>query len=224
MALPKLAFFIVLCLIISGVEAHKVSSYGIETVDNVCAGVGDLDQLADITTQLMLKRFPEMGSIRVSCTINNKWNVSMLICKIGKMIANYFAAYICSKILESLQTLDSSLNYIYQAQIWYQDHLGFPITARPYGSFGLERMEIAEVLTQMIKRACLYNMPTTATTTATTVTTATTAFRSKMTSASKKIVEDEIIADSLDEVVMEPVVSSVASYPNLVSTYLLRLN
>ena len=140
------------------------------------------------------------------------------------MIANYFAAYICSKILESLQTLDSSLNYIYQAQIWYQDHLGFPITARPYGSFGLERMEIAEVLTQMIKRACLYNMPTTATTTATTVTTATTAFRSKMTSASKKIVEDEIIADSLDEVVMEPVVSSVASYPNLVSTYLLRLN
>ena len=145
----------------------------------------------------------------------------MLICKIGKMIANYFAAYICSKILESLQTLDSSLNYIYQAQIWYQDHLGFPITARPYGSFGLERMEIAEVLTQMIKRACLYNMPTTATT----VTTATTtAFRSKMTSASKKIVEDEIIADSLDEVVMEPVVSSVASYPNLVSTYLLRLN
>jgi len=148
----------------------------------------------------------------------------MLICKAGKMIANYFAAYICSKILESLQTLDSSLNYIYQAQIWYQDHLGFPITARPYGSFGLERMEIAEVLTQMIKRACLYNMPTTATTTATTVTTATTAFRSKMTSASKKIVEDEIIADSLDEVVMEPVVSSVASYPNLVSTYLLRLN
>ena len=140
------------------------------------------------------------------------------------MIATYFAAYICSLIV-SLQTLDSSLNYIYQAQIWYQDHLGFPITARPYGSFGLERMEIAEVLTQMIKRACLY-MPTTATTTATTVTTTatTTAFRSKMTSASKKIVEDEIIADSLDEVVMEPVVSSVASYPNLVSTYLLRLN
>ena len=136
------------------------------------------------------------------------------------MIATYFAAYICSVIV-SLQTLDSSLNYIYQAQIWYQDHLGFPITARPYGSFGLEKMEIADVLTQMIQRACFYN-PTT--TMSTTVTTATTAFRSKMTSASKKIVEDEIIADSLDEVVMEPVVSSVASYPNLVSTYLLRLN
>ena len=144
----------------------------------------------------------------------------MLICKAGKMIANYFAAYICSKILESLQTLDSSLNYIYQAQIWYQDHLGFPITARPYGSFGLEKMEIADVLTQMIQRACFYN-PTT--TMSTTVTTATTAFRAKMkTSTSKMInkakIEDEK-ADGLDEVVMEPVVvSSDAFYPNLVST------
>ena len=66
--LKLLALFIAVCLGIREVEAHKVSTYGIETVDNVCAGVGDLDQLADITTQLMLKRFPEMGSIRVSCT------------------------------------------------------------------------------------------------------------------------------------------------------------
>ena len=144
----------------------------------------------------------------------------MLNCKVGKMIATYFAAYICSLIV-SLQTLDSSLNYIYQAQIWYQDHLGFPITARPYGSFGLEKMEIADVLTQMIQRACFYN-PTT-TMMSTTVTTATTAFRAKMkTSTSKMInkakIEDEK-ADGLDEVVMEPVVvSSDAFYPNLVST------
>ena len=136
------------------------------------------------------------------------------------MIAIYFAAYI--RRLESLQTLDLSLNYIYQAQIWYQDHLGFPITARPYGSFGLERMEIADVLTQMIRRACLYNMPTTtATTVATTATT--TAFRSKMKASTFETVEDEI-AESLDEVVKEPVVSSAASYPNLVSTYLLKCN
>jgi len=72
MALLKLAFFIVLGLIITGVEAREVSTYGIETVDNVCAGVGELDQLADITTQLMLKRFPEMGSVRVSCTIKQQ--------------------------------------------------------------------------------------------------------------------------------------------------------
>ena len=131
------------------------------------------------------------------------------------MIVNYFAAY--SIILEFLQTLDSSLNYIYQAQVWYQDHFGFPIIARPYGSFGLEKMEIADVLKQMILRACLYK-PTT--TTATTVTTASSTAKMK-TSIPKKTNNEAKIedgkADAFDEVVMEPV-SSVASYPNLVST------
>ena len=61
------AFFIALGLLIHGVEARKVSTYGIETVDNVCAGIGDLDQLADITSELMSKRFPELAPIRVSC-------------------------------------------------------------------------------------------------------------------------------------------------------------
>ena len=87
-------------------------------------------------------------------------------------------------------------------------------------------MEIADVLTQMIKRACLFNMPTTtatATTTASTVTTTAKAFRAKMKTSTSETVEDEI-AKSLDEVVMEPVVSSAASYPNLVSTYLLKCN
>ena len=83
-------------------------------------------------------------------------------------------------------------------------------------------MEIADVLTQMIKRACLFNMPT-ATTTASTVTTTAKAFRAKMKTSASETVEDEI-AKSLDEVVMEPVVSSAASYPNLVSTYLLKCN
>ena len=133
------------------------------------------------------------------------------------MIVNYFAAY--SIILEFLQTLDSSLNYIYQAQVWYQDHFGFPIVARPYGSFGLEKMEIADVLKQMILRACLYK-PTT-TTTATTVTTASSTAKMK-TSIPKKTNNEAGIedgkADAFDEVVMEPVVSSAASYPNLVST------
>ena len=64
----KLSFFIAVCLIITGVEAREVSTYGIETVDNVCAGVGDLDQLGDITSQVMSRRYPEMGSIRVSWT------------------------------------------------------------------------------------------------------------------------------------------------------------
>ena len=68
MALLKFALFIVLGLSIHHeVEAREVSSYGIETVDNVCAGVGELDQLADIASQLLSRRFSGMGSIRVSC-------------------------------------------------------------------------------------------------------------------------------------------------------------
>ena len=65
----RVALFIALILLIhgDGVEASK-ASYGIDTVDNVCAGVGELDQLADITSQLMSSRFPGMGSIRVSCS------------------------------------------------------------------------------------------------------------------------------------------------------------
>ena len=79
-------------------------------------------------------------------------------------------------------------------------------------------MEIADVLKQMILRACLYK-PTT--TTATTVTTASSTAKMK-TSIPKKTNNEAGIedgkADAFDEVVMEPVVSSAASYPNLVST------
>ena len=80
-------------------------------------------------------------------------------------------------------------------------------------------MEIADVLKQMILRACLYK-PTT-TTTATTVTTASSTAKMK-TSIPKKTNNEAGIedgkADAFDEVVMEPVVSNAASYPNLVST------
>ena len=78
-------------------------------------------------------------------------------------------------------------------------------------------MEIADVLKQMILRACLYK-PTT--TTATTVTTASSTAKMK-TSIPKRTNEAGIEdgkADAFDEVVMEPVVSNAASYPNLVST------
>ena len=83
-------------------------------------------------------------------------------------------------------------------------------------------MDIAEVLTQMIQRACLYTP--TVTTSTTTVTT--TASRTKMkSSASKKTAEIEVEGEKADgEVVMEPVVSSAASYSTLVSSHLLRLN
>ena len=76
-------------------------------------------------------------------------------------------------------------------------------------------MEISEVLTQMIKRACLYSTTTPATTSTSTST-------SMKTSASKTVEEEKGVG--LDEVVIEPVVlSAAASYPNLVSNHLLML-
>ena len=83
-------------------------------------------------------------------------------------------------------------------------------------------MDIAEVLTQMIQRACLYKpTPTTVTFTTATVTTATTTvFRTKMKSSTSKTAEIEVEDEKADgEVVMEPVVSSAASYSALVSTH-----
>ena len=80
-------------------------------------------------------------------------------------------------------------------------------------------MDISEVLTEMIKRACLYTAPTPTTAT---VTSSTTAFRSKMKASTTSMPVEEEKVDALDEVVVEPVVSSTASYPNLVSTRLLR--
>ena len=78
-------------------------------------------------------------------------------------------------------------------------------------------MEISEVLTQMIERACLYSTTTPATTS-----TSTSTSTSMKTSASKTVEEEKGVG--LDEVVIEPVVlSAAASYPNLVSNHLLML-
>ena len=77
------------------------------------------------------------------------------------------------------------------------------------------------MLTQMIQRACLYKPTVTFTTATTTVTTATTTvFRTKMKSSTSKTAEIEVEDEKADgEVVMEPVVSSAASYSALVSTH-----
>ena len=49
------------------VEARRQPQYGLESVDGVCEGWGELDQLADITSQVLNAKYPYMGSIRVSC-------------------------------------------------------------------------------------------------------------------------------------------------------------
>ena len=81
----------------------------------------------------------------------------------------------------------------------------------------MESIEISEVLNQMVRRACLFEVekmkptPITTTTTATTTTTTTTAYRRKG--------KAEVTAEVATEMEMDQVlVQSVeAAYPNLVS-------
>ena len=81
----------------------------------------------------------------------------------------------------------------------------------------MEKVEIAEVLDKMIRRACDYERPKvkmTAPTTTTTITT-TTAYRAKAKVAAKE--EAEVFkTEEADRVLVQPVVVE-AAYPNLVS-------
>ena len=101
--------------------------------------------------------------------------------------------------------------------MWNQDHFGFPINARPFSAIGTaEKIEIAEVINQMIRRACDYEKSKIKMTTPTTTTiTTTTAYR-----ATAKITAKEAEAfktEEADRVLVEPVVVVEAAYPNLVS-------
>ena len=80
----------------------------------------------------------------------------------------------------------------------------------------LEKIEIAEVLNEIVKRACLFEKPkaTPPPTTTTTTTTATTAYRKAKAEVKAK---DEIAFEKeVDKVLTQPVVVE-AAYPNLVS-------
>ena len=99
------------------------------------------------------------------------------------------------------------------------DHFGFPINARPFSAIGtLEKIDIAEVLNQMIRRACDFEKPKvkmTAPTTATTTTTTTTTAYRKL-KAEVKANDETVIEKEVDKVLAQPVVVE-AAYPNLVS-------
>ena len=45
---------------------------GVESVDGFCRGLNGLDELADISSQLLNRKFPTLGPIRVSCFVNKK--------------------------------------------------------------------------------------------------------------------------------------------------------
>ena len=88
----------------------------------------------------------------------------------------------------------------------------------------MEKIEIAEVLNEIVKRACLFEKPkaTPPPTTTTTTTTATTAYRKAKVEAKAK---DEVKAfktEEPDRVLVQPVVAE-AAYPNLVSNNKMNL-
>ena len=85
----------------------------------------------------------------------------------------------------------------------------------------MEKIDIAEVLNQIVKKACDFekpkakvSTPTAATTTATTTTT--TAYRKTMAEVTVK--DEAAIEKDVDRVLMQPVVAE-AAYPNLVSIF-----
>ena len=111
-----------------------------------------------------------------------------------------------------------SIKYPYmgsmRAQVWNQDHFGFPINARPYSAIGtMEKIEIAEVLNQMVRKACNFEKPKTKMTSPTATTTTTTTTTATTTTAYRKL---KTAAKDVDRVLMEPVIAE-AAYPNLVS-------
>ena len=42
---------------------------GIESVDGFCGGLNALDELSDIASQILNRKFPKLGPIRVSCEL-----------------------------------------------------------------------------------------------------------------------------------------------------------
>ena len=98
--------------------------------------------------------------------------------------------------------------------MWSSDHFGWPITARPFGATGTRQfIEVSEVLSQMVRRACLFRpaedkRASTASTTITTITTTNASL------ANRRVKNPE---GEKDEVLKEPVALTGASYSDLVS-------
>ena len=97
----------------------------------------------------------------------------------------------------------------------YNDHFGWPITARSYSSTGTrELIEVSEVVNQMVRRACLFRPAEDqrATASTTTTTTTTTALNRSLSNRRAQSAEAE-----KDEILKEPVVQAAVSYSDLVS-------
>ena len=109
--------------------------------------------------------------------------------------------------------------------MWNTDHFGWPITARPFASTStLERVEVSEVLSQIVQRACDFKpaefkksifTTTTTTTTATTTTTTTTTVNRPFANSRPKSAEGE-----KDDILKEPVQAAASDLVSLISNFL----
>ena len=53
-------------MLMVSIEASRQPQYGLESIDGFCEGWGELDQLGDISSQVLNAKYPYMGPIRVS--------------------------------------------------------------------------------------------------------------------------------------------------------------
>ena len=102
----------------------------------------------------------------------------------------------------------------------YNDHFGWPITARSYSSTGTrELIEVAEVLNQMVRRACLFKPvedQRTDLTTASTTTTTTTTTTVNLSLANRRVQSSEW---EKDDVLKEPVQAVASDLVSLISKF-----
>ena len=57
---------LVMLMLMVPIETSRVPQYGLDSVVGFCKGWGDLDQLSDISSQMLNVKYPYMGPIRVS--------------------------------------------------------------------------------------------------------------------------------------------------------------
>ena len=103
--------------------------------------------------------------------------------------------------------------------MWNTDHFGWPITARPFASTStFERVEVSEVLSQIVQRACDFKpaefKKSIFTTTTTSTTTTTTVNRSFANSRPKSAEGEK------DDILKEPVQAAASDLVSLISNFL----
>jgi len=49
-----------------GCSEARVPQYGLASVEGFCQGWGELDQLADVASEILNAKYPFIGSVRVS--------------------------------------------------------------------------------------------------------------------------------------------------------------